>query len=304
MGTAIFFRDVMPIIKKFIGIKDISLWRKRWNKRIGKLIYHTKYDADSLIEKMKELGMKEGSVVCIHASMMQFYNYIGSAEELIDKILSVLGPEGTLMMPAFPPKPKGGYDKYVFNPNTDKTAAGHLAEVFRNYPGVKRSLNVHHSVCAIGKYADYLTKDHTNGVNCWDETSPWFRICELNGLVFNLGLPRSYMGTFHHCVEGILYKEHPYWAQFFTKKQKYSYRLPDNTISVYYNIEGELIRKTRKKQIFRYFTSSHWRITRISNLEIKVFYSRVALNKMLELGRKGISAYYIPSPKNFDFNGK
>ena len=296
------FKKLVPLLKKIFGIKDIALFRKKASKYWGKLWYHKRYTSDDLIKIMKELGMKEGSNVCIHSSMMQFYNYVGTAEELISKILTVIGSEGTLMMPAFPIKPNIGYENYIFNPQKDKTGAGYLAEVFRKYPGVLRSLNVHHSVCAIGKNAEYLIKDHTTGENCWDKTSPWYRICELDGLIFNLGLPRSYMGTFHHCVEGLLHNDFPYWSQFFTYRQIYHCRQADGSILSYSQLEGNLIRKTRKKNIFKYFTHEHWQISKISNLEIKVFYAKPALDKMLELGRKGISVYYVPSTKGFKFN--
>ena len=86
-----------------------------------------------------------------------------------------------------------------------------MAETFRKYPGVIRSINTQHSVCAIGKYANWLTKDHHRCRNCWDENSPWYRMTQLNALVFNLGIQSHYIGTFVHCVEGLLWKEHPYW---------------------------------------------------------------------------------------------
>lgn len=302
VGKEFFFRFIVPRVKRILGISDVSLFRKRWSKRIGKLIYHKKYDADTLVNEMTKLGMKKGSVVCIHASMMQFYNYTDSATNLIETILKVIGDEGTLIMPAFPVDPKVPYEDYVFNPVTDKTGAGYLAETFRKYPGVMRSNNVHHSVCVIGKYAEYLTKDHTSGINCWDEYSPWYRMCELNALVFNLGMPRSYIGTFHHCVEALLYRDYPYWKQFFSFTQKYNFLNKEGVVESYENIEGNLLRKTREKNITRHFTSEDWQISRLSNLEIKVFYSHSALNKMLELGKKGISVYYLPSTKGYKFD--
>lgn len=73
------------IFKKITGIKDISLFRKNLHKRIGKLWYHKKYTADDIIAVMCQLGMKTGSIICIHASMKEFYNYQGTAEELIKK---------------------------------------------------------------------------------------------------------------------------------------------------------------------------------------------------------------------------
>ncbi len=304
MNNDFIFKTIVPKIKKILGISDISLFRKKLSKRIGKIVYHKRYNAQDLVRVMETLGLKEGSVVCIHASMMQFYNYTESAKDLIELILTKIGPEGTLVMPAFPQKPSLPYDQYVFDPNNEKTAAGHLAEVFRTYPGVLRSNNVHHSVCAIGKHAKYLIEDHTKGRNCWDEYSPWYRMCELNALIFNLGLPRSYMGTFHHCVEGILYKEKnlPYWSQFFTYSQKYKYLDKNGKICSYENLEDRnLLRKTYKKKVTRFFNEYDWRITKLSNLEIKVFYSKNALSKLISLGRQGITVYYLPSPKKYNF---
>lgn len=304
MNTTIIFNFLIPQIKRILGIKDISLWRKRWVKRIGKIVYHKKYTADDVVAEMKRMGMNTGSIVCVHSSMMQFYNYKGTSEELIDKILDVIGPDGTLVMPAFPVLDNIKISEFVFDGKKEKTGAGYLAETFRKYPGVLRSNNVHHSVCAIGKDADYLLKDHTNGINCWDEKSPWYRMCELNALVFNIGMPRSYIGTFHHCVEGILYKDYPYWAQFYDHNQTYRYIDHNGSVQTYNNIEGSLLRKTREKKVTKYFTKNEWCISKLSNLEIKVFYSRKALEKMINLGRKGISVYYIPSTKGFKFDNE
>lgn len=296
-----FFRKVVPTVKHFVGISDLSLFRKRWSKRIGKILYHKKYDASQLVAKMQSLGMRQGSVVCIHASMMQFFNYVGTAEDLISEILMVIGDEGTLLMPAFPKAPGIPYEDYIFDPTTTKTDAGYLAEAFRKYPGVIRSNNVHHSVCAIGKYAEYLIRDHTKGSNCWDEFSPWYRMCQLDALVFNLGLPRSYIGTFHHCVEGLLYKDYPYWSQFFTFSQKYNYIDDSGNVKSYNQLEGRLLRKVRVKNVAKYFTKEDWRFTHISNLKIAVYYSRSVFEKLLDLGSHGISLYYLPSPKRYEF---
>lgn len=302
MDKAYFFIHIVPKVKKLFGISDLSLFRKKWSQRIGKLVYHKKYSAEDLVKEMEKLGMKRGSVVCIHASMMQFYNYTGTANELIQIILDFIGQEGTLIMPAFPANPEIPYEDFVFNPNTEPTAAGYLAETFRKYPGVIRSNNVHHSVCAIGKYAKYLTEGHTSGTNCWDEYSPWYRMCELDALVFNLGLPRSFIGTYLHCVEGILYNKYPYWKQFFSYSQKYKFLNEEGRVETYNNMEGNLIRKMRRKKITKHFTSDEWKFTRVSNLIIEVYYSKSALKKMIELGKRGISVYYVPSTKGYDFN--
>ncbi len=288
-------------IKTIFGIKDISLFKKNVHKRIGKLLYHKKYTAKDIVSVMKELGMRSGSVVCIHSSMKEFYNYKGTATELIEEILKEIGDDGTLVMPAFPDNSIRNQEGYVFNRHTDKTGAGFLAETFRKFPGVLRSINVQHSVCAYGKYAYYLIKDHHLSHDCWDENSPWQRMIELDALVINLGMPKFYIGTFDHCVESILQYEHPYWAQFFKKKVEYWYLDDDNSLKTYTNFTGDIECRTRENNVTKYFDNSLMRSKKLSNLLIKVFYTKKCMPKMLELGRKGIGIYYVPSPDKYDF---
>lgn len=295
------YTQIGVLFKRVTGIKDVSLWRKSMKKRIGKLIYHKKYSAKELVHLMQSMGMKEGSVVCIHSAMKEFYNYCGTAEELIKEILNVIGKEGTLVMPAFAPFEIQGNPDYVFDPEKDRTGAGYLAEVFRKYPGVKRSLNVQLSACAIGKYADWLIKGHEKCHDAVDANSPWYRLCELNALVFNLGMPRSYMGTFHHCVESLLQYDYPYFAQFFPKTQCFRYRL-GSEIKEYEAWVSSGDRRMKESNVTKFFTDDDWKIKRISNLDVRVFYSRHCLEKMLDLARKGITIYYVPSPKNFKFD--
>lgn len=300
MKTSLYTR-IGSAVKSVTGIQDISLLRKNIHRDIGKIFYRKKYTAGDLLAVMQAMGLKRGSIVCIHASMKEFYNYTGTAVELIEGLLKIIGPEGTLAMPAFPAYRYLRDPDYIFNPHRDQTGAGYLAETFRTYPGVKRSLNVQHAVCAIGKEADYLLKDHLDGHDCWDKTSPWYRLCELNALIFNLGMPRAYIGTFHHCVESLLRCEHPYWAQFFNKTQSYRYYDALGQIRTYSTRVSRLERRTRESKVTRFFTAEDWQIRKISNLEIKVFYSKPCLDKMVSLGRKGITVYYIPSPRNYTF---
>src|SRR5690554_6196967 len=99
--TALF--NTAQNIKRGLGIKNYTAFKKKQKKKFLKLVYKKKYNADDLVYVMAEMGMKQGSIVFIHSSMTEFFNYIGTAEELIDKILSTIGSEGTLMMPAYLP---------------------------------------------------------------------------------------------------------------------------------------------------------------------------------------------------------
>lgn len=288
-------------VKKLLGIRDFSLLMKNLHKRVGQLIYHRTYTAAELVEQMQQLGLRRGSVVCIHASMKEFYNYRGTPQELILALMQAVGEEGTLMMPAYPQMEGLKADEYIFDKRTARTAAGLLAETFRQMPGVERSYNVQHSVCAWGAKAHWLVKDHHLGVNCWDECSPYYRLTELNGLVFALGLPRYFIGTFDHCVEALLYKEHPYWAQFFPVEQTYHYLDEQEQVQTYTAKVSQLDRRSRESRLQRYFDQGMMRRAQLSNLSVVVYESGKCLAKMLELGRRGITMYYVPSPKEYSF---
>ena len=84
-----FYTKLGILFKKITGIKDISLMRKNLHKRIGMIFYKKKYTSKDIIEAMARMGVKPGSTLCIHASMKEFYNYQGTAIELIDAITSV-----------------------------------------------------------------------------------------------------------------------------------------------------------------------------------------------------------------------
>lgn len=301
MGKKSLLTRLGKLVKKWTGIADLSLAKKQIHKAVGRIFHHKKYGAQDIVNQMALLGLKEGSIVCIHASMKEFYNYEGTPEELISRILEIIGPEGTLMMPAFPRKDLIRKPGYVFDVEKDPTGAGLLAETFRNYPGVVRSINVQHSVCAIGKYAAELTRGHENTRDCWDKNSPWYRLCRLNGLVFNLGMPSWYIGTFEHCVESLLRDEHPYYAQFFTRHQEWNYYAKDGSVKTYSNDMPANERRTRERKVRRYFSPDEYRKARISNLKISVYEAGPCLDRMLMLGRKGITIYYVPDPRQFEF---
>lgn len=295
------YTHISLVIKKVTGVKDLTLLSKRLHKKIGQLLFHKRYNTHDIIGVMKDMGMKKGSVVCIHASMMEFYNYTGSAEELISCIMEVITESGTLIMPAYP-KAEFITDKdFVFDSTKEPTCAGYLAETFRKWPNVCRSTNTQHSVCAWGKYAEWLTKDHNQCINCWDENSPWYRMTELDAIVFALGLPGYYIGTFTHCVEGLLWKEHPYWQQFFNEERTFKYLdSKDNAVKEYTCMFSSIEKRTREQRLLKEF-GSYYNKYRLSNLLIKSFNSKECLRIMIECGRKGKTIYYVPSPAKYTF---
>lgn len=274
-----------------------------WRLKIGRYIYKKKYTAQDVVEAMKSLGMKEGSVVMVQSRWAEFYNCTSDPDELIDEILKAIGPEGTLAMECMPYIKEGK----IFNVKTTPTNAGYLAEVFRRYPGVKRSVNVHHSVCAVGPKADYLVSEHHLSETTWDKKSPYYHLYELNGLQFCLGLGKYNQGTIMHCIDSLLKDDIPYYHDMFdSKKTEYHYIDYDGeerTYQSYYmpqtgpkkRIGSYLLVKRISKKI------KSRRTAQISNLQMVCFDSQNELDTLLSLGRRGIDSYWTPSKKGYKF---
>lgn len=270
-----------------------------WRLRIGPLIYKKKYTAHDIVQLMKKRGMQEGSVVFIQSRWAEFYNCISTPTELVEEILKVIGPTGTLAMDCEPYKKDGK----IYNVKRTPTTMGLLAEAFRRYPGVVRSRNQRHSVCAIGAQSEYLVSEHHLGETAWDEKSPYFRLAELKGFLFCMGLGDYYQGTIQHCVESLLKNEIPYYHDIFkTEKTEYHYIDYDGIQKSYWNYDlaqprtssYRLTRKISKKYL-------KGKTSQISNLHIVSFETKEMLETMLKLARKGIDTYYQPSKKNYKF---
>ncbi len=274
-----------------------------WRLRIGRHFFKKQYSAHDVVEAMMSMGMKEGSVVFIQSRWAEFYNCISDPEDLIDDILEVIGPEGTLGMACMPLMLEGK----TFNVKKTPTNAGFLAEAFRRYKGVKRSINIQHSVCALGPKADYLVSEHYLSETPWDKKSPYYRLSEVNALVFGLGLGKYWIGTIIHCVDSLLKDEVPYYHDmFYTEKTEYKYIDYDGEEKSYWCYDMPLTGP--KKRIGSYILNrrlakkfSSRKFKQVSNLQMTCYDAKDVVTTVVALGRKGIDSYWTPSKRGYKF---
>ena len=289
--------------KRKMKIRSWELYKAQLRRRVESKIYRRKYTVAELVGFLQRQGLKKGSNVLLHSSWDEFYNFEGSPNEFIDALIDAIGPEGTLVMPAYPFLRK---KDSIFDLSQTPTAAGLIPEVFRNYPGVKRSVNIH-SVCALGKHADFLTQDHIRSVTCWDRQSPYYLLSEIDGIVFGIGLGKAFVGTIMHCVDSLLREEIPYFAQFFTRTQKMKVKEPDGSeyeqqfLSAAEEFNNFFTDSHHRKIVDGYFDRSKFSRNRFSNLHINVYDVNYMINRGIELGRKGIVVYIKPDPNDFKF---
>ena len=287
--------------KCHISRADYNELKRQIIKKYNQLKYRKKYTAKDIIDVMKSMGMQRGDCVMVHASMKEFYNYRGTAEEIIEGILDVIGEEGTLLMPSYPAI-KFHLNDYCFihfDVRNTPSAAGYLSEAFRKYPGVKRSINVQHATCAIGRLADFFLSEQYKSLTAWDEYSPYYKMTKVDTKVFTLGCP-GLISTVVHVPESVLRDKHPFFAQLFEKPITYNYIDYDGSIK---HADMLILDRARDSDdsyiVKRFFAKDEIHIQYLTNLQIKMVQSIYTFKLYYSLAQKGIVRIKTPSPVGF-----
>lgn len=185
---------------------------------------------EDIIKSLNEIGVSKGQCVMVHTSLSSLGFVCGGAQTVIEALIDVIGETGTIIMPTQSWKnldPSCGvhwqepeewwqiirdnwpaYNKDITPTNT----MGAVAEMFRKWKSALRSDHPARSVAAWGKYADYITQNHSL-TDVFGETSPIGKLYELNGYVLLLGVGydkntslhladvRANYPSKHNCVE-------------------------------------------------------------------------------------------------------
>jgi aminoglycoside 3-N-acetyltransferase len=158
------------------------------------------YTVDSLAAAMRKVGLRRGDRVFTHSNI-GFLGYpdIGWDAESMCRAVSlafrsVIGPEGTLVVPTFTYSWCRGED---FDPLVSPSTCGLFSEWFRRQPGIVRSQDPIFSVAAEGQDAVPLCSDYDG--ECFGEDSIWRRLIDTDALILNINLDAG--STFLHYLE-------------------------------------------------------------------------------------------------------
>jgi aminoglycoside 3-N-acetyltransferase len=142
--------------------------------------------------------------VMVHSALGRVGYTVGGPVTVITALLEVLGGEGTLVMPGESPQladPATWVDPRVdpawhdairehlpvFDPRTTPTTMGAIPEAFRTYPGTRRSHHPLVSVCANGRHAEAITREHPLAF-CEGRGTPFEKLYDLDAHTLLLGV--------------------------------------------------------------------------------------------------------------------
>ena len=158
-------------------------------------------ESEKYRQQLAELGLCEGDTVMVHSSMKALQT-ARTPEEIIDDIQTALGEEGTLLMPALTYE-NVTRENPVFDSETTEPCIGLLPRTFLRMPGVVRSVNPTHSVCARGKLAHTLTVGHAMDNTAVGPHSPFMLLPKFGGKLLFIGEILESC-TFMHGIENIV----------------------------------------------------------------------------------------------------
>lgn len=182
----------------------------------GDVVQRTQAPAtiETLKAELSALGIRPGMVLLVHSSLSSLGWICGGAVAVIQALIELVGPEGTLVMPSYtggltdpknwqhPPVPEDWKDTIraetpAFDPlRTPTRQMGQIAETFRTWPNVVRSSHPHCSFAALGPEARKIVDDHQLE-NALGEGSPLARVYELDGWVLLLGVDFANNSSLH-----------------------------------------------------------------------------------------------------------
>ncbi len=153
-----------------------------------------------LAADLRKLGLKKGMNLFVHSSLRRIGKIKGDAETVIDCLLEITGPEGTLMVPAHTWDTVNS-NQPVFHVDKTPSHVGFLTEAVRMRPDAVRSLHPCHSVAAIGPKAEFFTAGQLEVDTPCPEESPYARLLrDPDGYILFLGVDLEY-NTCCHAIE-------------------------------------------------------------------------------------------------------
>ncbi len=156
------------------------------------------YRKADLIKQLADMGLKPTDKVMIHSSMKAIGEVEGGADTVVDALMEYFA-QGLVMVPTHTWKQMS--ETYsVFDPETEPACVGIIPNLFRQRPGVYRSLHPTHSIAAYGVGAkEYVQGEENQSTPCAPDGC-FGRLRDVGAYVLLIGVTHA-RNTYIHSVE-------------------------------------------------------------------------------------------------------
>ena len=164
-----------------------------------------------LVSDLSALGLASGDTVMLHASVKAIGWIVGGPDVVIQSLLDVIGPSGTLMMyvkceevlseiDEWPADWQEAYMAECPPFDLDRTRAlrdwSILTEYLRTWPGARCSRHPEARMATVGAKAEWIPPDHPLQFG-YGAGSPLAKLCEAEGKVLLLGAHFDSLAILH-----------------------------------------------------------------------------------------------------------
>lgn len=211
--------SIRLILKKFIP-SDFRVRLKKILRRSKNNFLKSKVSKTTLSEMrrllLRDFGITKGDNLIITSSFGNL-NADFSPRELVELLKEIVGRDGNLVMPFYPPG--NSYEwagkGEVFDMQATRSSMGVLTQVFSELDDVYKSMHPTKAVVAWGKDAKQIVFGHEDSVTPFSKNTPYGWLMQNGSKSLGLGIKSNPM--FHYCEDALLDKSE--WL-YFDKKFK------------------------------------------------------------------------------------
>ena len=170
----------------------------------------------------KKMGIGHGDIVIVHSATRKFYQAGHSAHEILNCLFDLVGPTGTIVMPAIPmlrddPNPENRFNDSLFakpffyHKGVDRVWTGRLPKKMGDDPQSYLSSVPLNTVVAKGAHAEEIVEgqDMTDGFTACGPSSAWARCYDLNAKILMIDVDVAHNLTMIHTAEDLFEAEWP-----------------------------------------------------------------------------------------------
>jgi aminoglycoside 3-N-acetyltransferase len=156
------------------------MWK--WLKRLWRRSSAVHVTRGGIAGGLRAMGVASGDLIQVHSSLRSFGFVEGGAEAVVDALLELVAPGGTVMVPTF-----NHGAEYIFDVRSSPSYNGAISEALRRRLQAVRSVHATHAYAAIGPLAAELCTGHLEA-GTFGMESPLGKLAQRGGWVILLGV--------------------------------------------------------------------------------------------------------------------